>query len=510
MQGSNDAVIYVRVSSKEQEEGHFSIPAQIDFLEKYAKDKQFNVLKIYRESESAKQKGRPVFDEMIKFLKKQKKTCRLLVEKNDRLLRNEDDAALTINIATKTETEIHLVKDNMVLSKRSTPHEIMIYTIMCATSSWYPRNLSLEVQKGMNKKADMGYFPGRAPVGYENKRESKKVSHIIVDELKAPYVKRAFELYASGRYSYQSLADQLASEGFIIKKRPVQKNNIEKILKNPFYMGDFEYNGKRYFSGKHDPIIEPELFYMVQKQIERGATPKKTKHDFLYSTVVKCEHCGSYLVGDLKKGKYLYFRCMHRGCDNTKNYLKEEHIDKKISEVINQIYISDECKNEILHNLKVGQELDHEYKSVALPKINEKISVLKNRLNKLYLDRLDGIIADEFYFEKKDEWTAELNELIANYNQLSKENDEIMQKAENLFELRQRAALWYYRQPTDKKRVFLKLLCSNLTWNGKTLSVTISKGAKLLFSNPSSNMVGRSGLEPPTSPLSGVRSNHLS
>src|SRR5574344_847557 len=111
----------------------------------------------------------------------------------------------------------------MVLSKRSTPHEIMIYTIMCATSSWYPRNLSLEVQKGMNKKAEMGYFPGRAPVGYINLRESKKVSRIIVDETKAHYIKKAFQLYATGCYSYQTLADKLADDGLFMNTRRVQK-----------------------------------------------------------------------------------------------------------------------------------------------------------------------------------------------------------------------------------------------------------------------------------------------
>jgi len=490
---NNKAVIYVRVSSKEQEEGHFSIPAQIDFLQHYAKEQGFNILEIYQESESAKQKGRPVFDRMIKFLKKQKNTCRLLVEKNDRLLRNEDDAALTINLATKTETEIHLVKDNMILSKRSTPHEIMIYTIMCATSSWYPRNLSLEVQKGMNKKAEFGYFPGRAPVGYINKRESKKVSHIIIDNEKAPWIKQAFELYATGRYSYQSLADKLAADGFKIATRKVQKNNIEVILKNPFYMGDFEYKGKRYYNGKHEPIISPELFYIVQKVRERGASPKRVKHDFLYSTLIKCEKCGSYLVGDLKKGKYLYFRCMHRGCTNTKSYLKEEHVDKKISEIINQIYISDECRNEILSLLKKSQEIDHEYRCQTLPILNEKITLLKSRLNKLYIDRLDGIIADEQYFKYKNEWTSELDELILNHSQLSKETDEFMQRAENLFELRQRAANWYYCQPNEKKRVFLKLLCSNLLWDGETLTVTINKAANLLFSSHLSNMVGVRG-----------------
>lgn len=486
-----EGVIYVRVSSKEQETGHFSIPAQIDFLQAYAQEKGINIIKVYQESESAKEKGRPVFDEMIGFLKKRKKTCRLLVEKNDRLLRNEDDAALTINIATKTETEIHLVKDNMVLSKRSTPHEIMIYTIMCATSSWYPRNLSLEVQKGMNKKADLGYYPGRAPVGYKNIRSSKKMSIIEVDPEKSKWVIKAFKLYATGKYSYSSLADKLGSEGFVISKRKVKKDNLGKMLRNPFYIGDFEYRGKRYFDGKHAPLISKELFYTVQKIIDRAGSPRRIKHDFLYSTILKCEKCGSYLIGDLKKGKYLYFRCMHRGCDNTKNYLKEEHIDKKVSEIIGCFNIPHEIRDNVIAHLKFHQASEYEYRAKVIEKLESKIKTLKSRLNKLYIDKLDCVIDDEFYMEHKQAWTSELDELRASYNQMTKENDETVQKAEQLFELCKKASFWYYRQDNSKKRAFLKLLCSNFSFDGENLRITIKSTLKSLFESASVYYGGR-------------------
>lgn len=490
--GDNDAVLYVRVSSKEQAEGHFSIPAQTDFLKDYAKRQGFKILNIYQESESAKEKGRPVFDEMIKFLKKRKKTCRLLVEKNDRLLRNEDDAALTINIATKTETEIHLVKDNMVLSKRSTPHEIMIYTIMCATSSWYPRNLSLEVKKGMDKKAEMGYYPAKAPVGYENVRKSKTVSTIEVVPEKAHFVKRAFILYATGGYSYQSLADKLAEEGFIIKTRRVQKNNIEKILKNPFYMGDFNYKTRRCFDGKHKAIISKSLFNDVQREIERKSNPKNTKNDFVYSGLIKCEKCGSYLVGDLKKGKYLYFRCMNRNCDVTK-HLKAEQVDLLVEDLLERLNIPDVVAKSFLENLKKSLKDDYEFKSKALEGINSNIAKIRARMNKLYIDKIDGVIDEEFYFEKKNEWETELNELLANQQTMAREDEDIMDRAQQMLELSKRASYWYHRQDNQKKRIFLKLVCSNFTWNGKDATMTIKKALKIMFEKPLSNMVGVSG-----------------
>lgn len=66
---SNTAVIYTRVSSKEQEEEGYSIPAQLDFLMQYAKSKGLNVVKVYSESVTASKAGRVEFNKMLDFAK---------------------------------------------------------------------------------------------------------------------------------------------------------------------------------------------------------------------------------------------------------------------------------------------------------------------------------------------------------------------------------------------------------------------------------------------------------
>lgn len=91
------AVIYARVSSKEQEKEGFSIPAQLKLLRQYAEDKGYTVLQEYTDVETAKKAGRTSFTEMVNFLKSQKKkvagsACNIvLVEKTDRLYRNFRD-----------------------------------------------------------------------------------------------------------------------------------------------------------------------------------------------------------------------------------------------------------------------------------------------------------------------------------------------------------------------------------------------------------------------------------
>src|SRR5215204_7013784 len=81
------AVMYVRVSSKEQEQG-FSIPAQRQRLKDYAEREGIHVVQEFEDVETAKRAGRTSFSEMVDFLRKKNSGCRtLLVEKTDRLYR---------------------------------------------------------------------------------------------------------------------------------------------------------------------------------------------------------------------------------------------------------------------------------------------------------------------------------------------------------------------------------------------------------------------------------------
>ena len=85
------AVLYARVSSKEQEKDGFSIPAQQKLLRQYALDNGVGIAREFTDIETAKRSGRTGFTEMLTFLKRNS-TCRaILVEKTDRLYRNLED-----------------------------------------------------------------------------------------------------------------------------------------------------------------------------------------------------------------------------------------------------------------------------------------------------------------------------------------------------------------------------------------------------------------------------------
>jgi site-specific DNA recombinase len=97
------AVIYARVSSKEQEKEGFSIPAQLKLLKEYAAAQGFKVAQEYVDVETAKQTGRAAFGEMVAYLKAHPPVRVLLVEKTDRLYRNLKDWVTVDDL----EVEIH-------------------------------------------------------------------------------------------------------------------------------------------------------------------------------------------------------------------------------------------------------------------------------------------------------------------------------------------------------------------------------------------------------------------
>jgi site-specific DNA recombinase len=89
----NSAVIYARVSSREQEQEGYSIPAQLKALKEYAFKNGFRIEREFVDIETAKTAGRTHFGEMADFLKRSKNCRAILVEKTDRLYRNFRDAA---------------------------------------------------------------------------------------------------------------------------------------------------------------------------------------------------------------------------------------------------------------------------------------------------------------------------------------------------------------------------------------------------------------------------------
>ena len=231
--------------------------------------------------------------------------CRvLLVEKTDRLYRNLKDWVTLDDL----DLEFHFVKENVILSCKSRSSEKFMHGIKVLMAKNYIDNLSEETRKGMLEKAEQGLWPSCAPLGYRNVGGPNGKRTIEPDPAVAPTVVRLFERYATGLYSLKELVSLAQADGLVFRrsKNRVPRASIHRMLRNRLYMGEFDWKEKR-CHGVHEPIVTRELWDQVQAMLARRCAKRhrKVKHNFAFSGLVTCGHCGCSLIGEIKKGRYI-------------------------------------------------------------------------------------------------------------------------------------------------------------------------------------------------------------
>ena len=294
---------YARVSSKEQEQEGYSIPSQVSLSRAYAGELEVMLEREFRDVETAKQAGRAGFNEMVSYLRRNPRCRIVLVEKTDRLYRNPRDWVTLDELGV----EIHFIKENFIYSQQSRSSGKFVHGIKVLMAKNFIDNLSEETRKGQKEKAVQGLWPSCAPLGYDNVTGPGGRRIIAPDPARAPLITRLFERYATGHFSLTALTALADADGLRSRKgRRLSKGTIHHLLSTRTYTGDFDWDGTRY-KGTHPPLVGPDLWEHVQDVLHgRGrARTRRAKHNFAFSRLITCGHCGCALVGDRKKGNLL-------------------------------------------------------------------------------------------------------------------------------------------------------------------------------------------------------------
>src|SRR5205814_6697884 len=105
---------------------------------------------------------------------------------------------------------VHFVKENAIISKESRSSEKFMHGIKVLMAKNYVDNLSEEVKKGLREKAEQGYWPTKAPVGYVDNLATHRIEP---DPVRAPLIDQLFSLYATGGYSLKALTKKAQAIG---------------------------------------------------------------------------------------------------------------------------------------------------------------------------------------------------------------------------------------------------------------------------------------------------------
>lgn len=457
------AVILARVSSKEQVEG-YSLDSQAKLLQEYCVSNKLKVVDTYRLAETAsKHEQRKVFHDLLKRIEKES-INHLVVEKVDRLTRNQKDAIAIDEWVHANETrKVHFVKNGLVIHKESRSGDIMVWDTFVNLAKFTTNNLREEAMKGWAEKLAQGWLPCSIPPhGYMTvTREGKRIHIHNPDTIRI--VKRLLLAYLEPNHSIATiteLADELGLRSYF--GRRLGKEQIRKLLMNPFYYGVNAWNGKLY-PGAQKPIITKETYDQIQQKLSGKTPPRFKKHNPLFKTMVKCG-CGHLIIWEHQKGRW-YGRCQH--C--RKKCLREDRYDQLLMETFDKLMCpSDKLVKWVQAQLLAKHQKDKQLHESALKQLQESLDRVRKQQHILYDDRLAGRITTERYDDLSKSFEAKESDLKVRIDQIDDITHEGFEEGIKIFKISQEAAKTYSKKSVEAKRIIISKLFSNLGWDGSS------------------------------------------
>ena len=433
--------IYCRLSSEDVDKSSNiaseSIQNQKSMLKEYAKDKGWEIYRIYCDEDYSgadQNVPRPEFSKLLKDAESKNFNI-VLCKTQSRFSRDIEVVERYINNKF-LEWGIRFVSvvDNADTEVKSNKKARQINGLV---NEWFLEELSENIKTTLRHKKQNGQFTGSfAPYGYKKSLTNK--NQIVIDEPAAAIVREIFRMYDSGM-SYNKIAhalnQRMVPNPLTYKRQngckisiPSQssmcnlwtRNTLRVMLRNPVYIGtlvqcksetiSYKNSKKRQVpkdrqvivSHTHEAIIENDVWSRLQKRFQTRCRPQYNGEIHVFSQKVFCACCNNSFHKNISNG-YHYLRCktisMDRSyCANNKNMAMHELMEIILNK-INLLIVSNADEGEVAKQINFDLELQNktmEYK-IELANLERNSARLSRNLKSLYEDKLAGFISvDEF------------------------------------------------------------------------------------------------------------------
>lgn len=409
------AAAYIRVSTEDQVE--YSPDSQLKAIRDYTRKNDMilpeEFIFVDEGISGRKAAKRPEFMKMIGTAKiKPKQFDVILLWKFSRFARNREDSIVYKSMLRK-QCGIEVISISEQLGEDKT--SILIEALIEAMDEYYSINLAEEVRRGMTEKAQRGEVVSTPPFGYD-----VKDNVFVPNPETAPIVKMIFNKYLSGRGCLE-IAKELNTMGIRTKYGNKWENRgVEYVLRNVVYTGkltwtpvksktrDYKNEATIITQGKHEPIIEQEIFDKVQKMIleKKKLFPKHSRqssNEFMLKGFLKCSNCGGALVYALNDR----VQC-NRYSKGTCEVSHSASLSKLNASVINALKSDLETQNFNIYNIKSAEE---QKGSDITPILIEKEKKKLERIKEAYAAGIDTL---EEYRSNKEKILKAIEELEKN------------------------------------------------------------------------------------------------
>ena len=200
---------------------------------------------------------------------------------------------------------------------------------------------------------------------------------------------------------------------------------------------------------------------------------RKVTHDFVYSGMVHCGHCGCSLVGELKKRKYVYYHCTGYRGKCPEPYTREEVLEHEFAAVLRDLVVPPAVLRWLQSELVESDHTERAAREQAVRRQQTELERLHARMDLLYDDRLDGRI-DSATYDKK---AGEIREQQEQIRQKIRTTEAMMlppaSEAVDLMTLTSRAADLFVEQVGAEQRKLLRLVLKEASWKGGELRMSL-------------------------------------
>ena len=414
---------YARVST-DSEEQLTSYEAQVDYYTNYIKSRDdWDFVEVYTDEgiSGTNTKKREGFKRMVEDALDGK--IDLIITKSvSRFARNTVDSLTTVRQLKEKGIEIYFEKENIwTLDSKG---ELLI-TIMSSLAQEESRSISENVTWGQRKRFADGKVcvPFKHFLGYDRGEDG----NLVLNEKEAVIVRRIYSMFLQGMTPY-GIASQLTADGVLspAKKEKWNAGTVKRMLSNEKYKGDallqksytVDFLSKKkkdnegeipqyYVENNHEAIIEPAVFDMVQRELERRQ-PGRNRHSgvHIFSGKIKCGECGSWYGSKVwhsnSKYRRMVWQCNHKFNKDEKcktPHLDEETIKTFFISAVNKLLSE---KEEIFENFQLLK--DTVFDTTDLEKeqteLQSEIEVIAEMIQKAISDNAHFALNQEEYQER--------------------------------------------------------------------------------------------------------------
>ncbi len=344
------AVLYCRVSTKRQAKEGSGLQSQATRNAEYAVSRGYLVIETFNDDVSGKLARPPGFDEMLKFLRKnRKKNVVVIIDDVSRMardVRNHFDLKEMIYAAGAS-------LESPSWEFGSDPDSIFHENLMASLAQHQRQKNGQQAKNRMRARMLGGFYVHNAPLGYRYEKHPAGGSTLVRDEPHASIIEQALEGYASGRLGSQGEVRRFLEDqpGFPKTRHGhVTNEQARRILTNPLYAG---YVVSKTWDvslrdGYHTGLISLETFQRIQDRLTgKPLMPARSDiHlDFPLRGAVACGECDHPMTANWtqgRKARFPYYVCRHRGCGKFGKSVRREVIEHAFEDMLRDLVPSPE------------------------------------------------------------------------------------------------------------------------------------------------------------------------